>query len=88
MNYPFNIEFVIFDENKEVSVSQKETRKQLIWENLRFIIKKVFNDDDYYNFLDRVEASVSSNDIKIGLEEFLHYEINESVFYIEMGYIT
>ena len=45
MNYPFNIEFVIFDENKEVSVSQKETRKQLIWENLRYIIKKAFNDD-------------------------------------------
>ena len=131
MNYPFNIEFVIFDENKEVSVSQKETRKQLIWENLRYIIKKAFNDDIHYNFLDRVEASVSSNDkkkqlrlsidtlhieskkyqhsihfnqkhssskeyftmeelkhisskIKIGLEDFLHYEIDEPIFYIKM----
>jgi hypothetical protein len=129
MNYPFNIEFVIFDENKEVSVSQKETRKQLIRENLRYITKKAFNDDIHYNFLDRVEASVSSNDkqlrlsidtlhieskkyqhsihfnqnhssskeyftmeelkhisskIKIGLEDFLHYEIDEPIFYIKM----
>jgi hypothetical protein len=131
MNYPFNIEFIIFDENKEVSQKQKETRKQLIWDNLRYIIKEVFNDDDHYIFLDRVEASVSSNDekkqlrlsidtlhieskkyqhsihfnqnhcsskeyftmkelkyisgkIKNGLEEFLHYKIDEPIFYIKM----
>jgi hypothetical protein len=131
MNYPFKIEFIVFDENKELSQKQKEIKKQIIWDELRVIIKNVFNNDNNYKWLDRMEASVSSNDekkqlrlsidtlhveskkyqhsiffnqnhscskeyftmeelkyisgkIKNGLEDFLHYKIDEPIIYIEM----
>jgi hypothetical protein len=64
MTFPFNIQFVIFDENKELSKNQKELRKTLLWDNLRGIIKELFNNDVNIKWLDRVEASVSSNDEK------------------------
>lgn len=131
MNCPFNVKFAIFDENKETTKKQTELRKKLIWDDMRNIIKNSFDNDDNYKWLDRVEASVSSNDekkqlrlsidtfhieskkyqhsiyfnqkhscskeyftieelkyisskIKFGLEVFLHYEIDEPIFYIEM----
>jgi hypothetical protein len=130
MNIPFNIKFVLFDESKEVSQNEKEIRKNLIYNNFRYIIKEVFDNDANYKWLDRTEASVSSIDenkqlrlrfdtlhnenkkyqyslhfhqihtgskeyftieelkyisdkIKIGLETFLHYEIDFPTIYIE-----
>lgn len=64
MNYPFNIEFVIFDENKEITKNQTKLKKKLIWDDLRDIIKEIFNNDNNYKWLDRIEAAVSSNDEK------------------------
>ncbi len=134
MNYPFNVEFIIFDKKEEVSQEQEEIRTQLIWDDLRDIVKEIFNDDNHYKWLDRVEASVSSTDetkqlrlamdsfhtdmkqfqhsiifnqnhyssteyftieelkyisgkIKNGLEEFLRYEINDPIIYIETKWI-
>jgi hypothetical protein len=131
MNFPFNVKFAIFDENKEITKNQTELRKKLIWDDLRNIIKEIFNNDNNYKWLDRTEASVSSNDekkqlrlsicgskiegkkyqhsihfnqnhtaskeyftmeelkyisgkIKNGLEDFLHYEIDEPIIYINM----
>lgn len=129
MNLPFNIKFVIFDENKPISKTQEKLKETIIWENLRDIIKELFNTDDNFKFLDRAEASVCSidenkqlrlrldtnilkkyqhslhfhqkhsgskeyftieelkyisNRIKNGLEEFLHYEIDEPIIYINI----
>ena len=64
MNYPFNIKFEIFDENKETTKKQRELRKKLIKDDMINIIKSLFDNDDNYKWLDRVEASVSSNDKK------------------------
>ena len=129
MNYRFKIKFTIFEECKEVSQKQKEIKKELMWDKLRVIIRDVFNNDNNYKWLNRAEASVSSNDetkqlrlsidsaliesviephsiifnqyhssgtftmeelkyisvkIKNGLENFLHYEINDPIFYLEL----
>lgn len=62
MNLPFNIKFIIFDENKPISKTQEKLKETMIWENLRNIIKELFNTDDNFKFLDRVEASVCSID--------------------------
>jgi hypothetical protein len=133
MSYPFKVKFVIFDENKKVSITQQGVRRDLLWNNsLRDIIRKVFENDGNYKWLDRVEAAVSSIDeqkqlrvtvdsphldwaeyqhyiyfnqyqshsnnyftmeelkyisirIKYGLEEYLGYEIDEPIIYIEAG---
>jgi hypothetical protein len=134
MTFPFNIKIVIFDENKELLKKQKEIRKELIMDNMRYIFKELFNKDTNYKWLDRMEASVSSIDenkqlrlrfdtshnenkkyqyslhfhqkhtgskeyftieelkyisdkIKIGLETFLHYEIDEPIIYIQTNEI-
>jgi len=129
MNLPFNIKFTIFDENKPISKTQEKLKETIIWENLRDIIKELFNTDDNFKFLDRAEASVCSIDenkqlrlrldtnnlkkyqhslhfhqkhsgskeyftieelkyisykIKNGLEDFLHYEIDEPIIYINI----
>ena len=136
MNLPFNIKFTIFDENKPISKTQEKLKETIIQENLRDIIKELFNADDNFKFLDRAEASVCSIDenkqlrlgldtnnlknintpcifikntlhfhqkhsgfkeyftieelkyisykIKNGLEEFLHYEIDEPIIYINI----
>lgn len=131
MEYSFNVKFIIFDENKQVTDTQKSLRKMIIYDDLREILKKVFNNDENYKFLDRVEASVSSidenkqlrlrfdtqhinsnqyhhslhfsqthsgckknfaieelkyitNRIKIGLEDYLNYKIDNPIIYIEV----
>jgi hypothetical protein len=131
MEYSFNVKFVIFDENKQVSEIQQQLRKTLIYDELRNIIKKIFINDNTYKFLDRFEASVSSideykqlrlsldtihenlkqyqhslhfhqnhsccktyftieelkyisNRIKIGLEDYLNYKIDNPIIYIEV----
>ena len=131
MEYSFNVKFIIFDENKQVTDTQKTLRKMIIYDDLREILKKVFKNDENYKFLDRVEASVSSidenkqlrlrfdthhinsnqyhhslhfdqthscckknftieelkyitNRIKIGLEDYLNYKIDNPTIYIEV----
>ena len=129
MSYPFKVKFVIFDENKKVSITQQGVRRDLLWNNsLRDIIRQVFENDGKYKWLNRAEAAVSSIDeqkqlratvdsprldwlkyqhyiyfnqynsnnyftmeelkyisirIKYGLEEYLGYEIDEPIIYIE-----
>lgn len=131
MNHPFNIKFIIFNEDNKTTKFQKKIKEKIIYEDMRHIIKKIFENDVNYKFLDRVEASVTSldetkqlrlyfdnihiesikyqhslhfhqlhscckeyftlselkyisNKIKIGLENFLHYEIDEPIIYIEI----
>ena len=131
MEYSFNVKFIIFDENNPVTERQKILRKTIIYDKLREIIQKVFNNDENYKFLDRVEASISSidenkqlrlrfdtphinlnqyhhslhfhqnhscckknftieelkyisNKIKIGLEDYLNYKIDNPIIYIEV----
>ena len=62
MEYSFNVKFIIFDENNPVTERQKNLRKTIIYDKLREILQKVFNNDENYKFLYRVEASVSSID--------------------------
>jgi len=47
MNFPFNVKFAIFDENKEITKNQTKLRKKLIWVDIRDIIKEIFNNDKY-----------------------------------------
>ena len=131
MEYSFNVKFIIFDENKQVTDTQKTLRKMIIYDDIREILKKVFKNDKNYKFLDRVEASVSSIDenkqlrlrfdtqhinskqyhhslhfgqthscckknftieelkyitniIKLGLEDYLKYKIDNPIIYIEV----
>jgi hypothetical protein len=131
MEHSFNVKFIIFDENKQVTDTQKTLRKTIIYDKLREILQKVFKNDENYKFLDRVEASVSSidenkqlrlrfdtlhinsnqyqhflhfvqthsgckkkftieelkyisNRIKIGLEDYLNYKIDNPIIYIEV----
>ena len=61
MSYPFKVKFVIFDENKKVSITQQGVRRDLLWNNsLRDIIRKVFENDGNYKWLDRAET-IESN---------------------------
>ena len=65
MNLPFNIKFVIFNENEDTSKIQYEIRKSMITGDvLRNMLKNTFNDDSNYKFLNRFEPSVSSIDEK------------------------
>jgi hypothetical protein len=65
MSYPFNIKFVIFDENKDVSKKQKELRHSMIFEDtLKKILKEAFINDENYKFLERAEPNISSTDEK------------------------
>jgi hypothetical protein len=132
MNYRFNIKFVIFNEEENLSKIQEEIKESMIMGELLIdILKNEFNDDMNYKLLERAECAISSiNDqkqlrlwwdtchikmkkykhslhfnqhhsfsgeyftieelkyisqkIKKGLEEFLHYEIDEPIIYIEI----
>jgi hypothetical protein len=61
MNLPFNVKFIIFDENKEIT-KQQQKLKFCINEKIKDILKNKFNHDINYKFLDRMEASLSSID--------------------------
>ena len=81
MSYPFNIKFVIFDENKDVSKKQKELRHSMIFEDtLKKILKEAFINDEHYKFLERAEPSMSSIDEKKQLRlrfNTVHFEFKQ-----------
>ena len=60
MNLPFNIKFIIFDENEAVSDTQEKLRECIIEGKLRDILKEIFNNDINFKFLNRIEASLCS----------------------------
>lgn len=63
INHRFNIKFVIFNENKNISKKQKELRYLMMYGSiLNDILKNEFKDDLNYKYLDRAEASISSID--------------------------
>jgi hypothetical protein len=77
MNYPFKIKFIIVDENKELTI------KQNLLKHFRQILKELFNNDQNYKFLDRVEASVSSIDEnkQLRLTMDIHHNFHSLIFH-------
>lgn len=69
MNIPFNIKFLIFDENKPVTKNQLKIINKLIDMNnidndMKKILKNSITGLDQYKFLDRLEPSICSLDEK------------------------
>lgn len=129
---PFNIKFVIFDENKPLTQKQIKIRNKLIDMNnidndMKKILKNSISNLSEYKFLNRLEPSIAtideqkqlrmmlgynnqylhslhfsqkhsqckkyfsieelkniSNNLKNELEEYLHYEIDTPILYIDV----
>lgn len=131
---PFNIKFVIFDENKPLTQKQIKIRNKLIDMNnidndMKKILKNSISNLSEYKFLNRLEPSIAtideqkqlrmmlgyivnnqyshsvhfsqkhsqckkyfsieelkniSNNLKKELEEYLHYEIDTPILYINI----
>lgn len=60
--YPFSLKFIIFDENKKITDVEKKIRMSLIFDDLRYILKKIFSNDKNYKFLDRFEPAMATKD--------------------------
>jgi hypothetical protein len=57
MNLPFNIKFVIFDENNDLTRDQKGIRIKLVDNDIEKILKYAISTLNEYKFLDRVEPA-------------------------------
>lgn len=65
MNLPFNLKFILFDENEELTREQLKLRKSMLnGEILKNILIEAFKNDNSYKFLERLEPSISSIDEK------------------------
>ena len=64
MIYPFNIKFIIFDENKDLTSKQKNVRMNLVDVDMRKILEYAISELNEYKLLDRAEPAISSIDEK------------------------
>lgn len=81
-NYPFHIEFLIFDPTVDsITSEQKAIRDQLICTDLHTILQTVFKDDDRYKYLKRAEPSLSSLDerkqLRLRSMDFIYNKIKK-----------
>ena len=75
MNFPFQIEFEIFDKTERINDKQLSIRDNLVYgDAMKDIIKKVvrLTDDNQFKILDRAEAVISSIDEKKQLRLSIH----------------
>jgi hypothetical protein len=78
MNLPFNIKFVIFDENNDLTRDQKGIRIKLVDNDIEKILKYAISTLNEYKFLDRVEPAISSIDEKKQLRLELEFDRQRS----------
>lgn len=76
MNYPFCVEFTIFDENLPITKKQMATKDKLVTTNhpqndLKRLLQLAVVDSPDIKFLDRLEPAVSSLDEKKQLRMYL-----------------